>query len=122
MKSTFIGGIFLEDFQGRQVLYIWTETELDYIEDAATIYTLQVLFSLESGLNSATEAAGPRTWRRRSRSTMVQALAARGTRSLGGWIEFELPPLKYPFVKKRPKKGPINIFLSPQEVPPAFHL
>lgn len=39
MKSTFIGEIFLLDFKGRQVLYILTETKLDYIEDA--VYHLQ---------------------------------------------------------------------------------
>lgn len=39
MKSTFIGEIFREDFKGRQVLYILTETELYYIEDA--VYHLQ---------------------------------------------------------------------------------
>lgn len=38
MKSTFIGEIFLEDFWGRQVLYILTN-KLDYIEDA--VYHLQ---------------------------------------------------------------------------------
>lgn len=43
MKSTFIGEIFLEDFKGRQVLYILTETNWIISKTQSTIYRLQVL-------------------------------------------------------------------------------
>lgn len=62
MKSTFIGEIFLLDFKGRQVLYILTETKLDYIEDAVyhlqtTGFLLHLFFSpWQPGVSSTTEA------------------------------------------------------------------
>lgn len=69
MKSTFIGEIFLQDFKGRQVLYILTETNWIISKTQSTIYRLQVsfctcvphrmFFRSDSRVNPTTKAAGP---------------------------------------------------------------